>query len=425
MFSDLFEYHQKTKHSYESIRFYPNRIDWDNPPNRFKTYPLNSKKIKLDLTKHNHKLIYNSLGITAKKVYPNVEYHLRVNPSAGALYPNEVYFQSRNSSDIDDGIYHYDSSSNSIELLYEIKDEGLEPYLNYKSKQNGLIFLISSVYYRSSWKYKNRGFRYCLLDAGHILGSLEASSYTLSKPYEILYDFDKESLNKIFAFKNDEFFTSAFLVTFNTNKEVKNINMNFEYINPTGEFIENELIENAYKQSLKIVDKKEQKDSAAFNYNKDVLEEIILKRRSIREFSKGSMSKIEFEMILRNITQKIKSDCDEEVEIYYVINRVKDMILGLYKDEKLIKEGDFKEKAGYLCLEQDLGKSSAVTFFLTTNSNNYQAVYQKAGIIGHRLYLASNYLGYGCSGIGAYYDDEVCEFIEKNSMVLYALAIGK
>ena len=61
---------------------------------------------------------------------------------------------------------------------------------------------------------------------------------------------------------------------------------------------------------------------------------------------------------------------------------------------------------------------------MTTKSENYQEAYQKAGIIGHRLYLASNYLDIGCSGIGAYYDDEVCEFIEENSMILYALAIG-
>ena len=63
-------------------------------------------------------------------------------------------------------------------------------------------------------------------------------------------------------------------------------------------------------------------------------------------------------------------------------------------------------------------------FFLGSTSPNYQEVYQKAGIIGHRLYLASNYLGIGCSGIGAYYDDEVCEFIGETSMILYALAIG-
>jgi hypothetical protein len=34
-------------------------------------------------------------------------------------------------------------------------------------------------------------------------------------------------------------------------------------------------------------------------------------------------------------------------------------------------------------------------------------------------------LGIGCSGIGAYYDDEVTDFLETNAKVLYALAIGK
>lgn len=425
MFQDFFEYHQKTKHSYYSVRSNPNRIDWDNPPSRFKPYPQEVKKIVLDLDKENHRFIYQTAGVTAKKSYPGVEYYLRVNPSAGALYPNEIYFQSRNNSDIDDGIYHYDSASNSIELLTSINDDGLEPYFGYENKQNGFIFLVSSVYFRSSWKYKNRAYRYCLLDAGHILGALEASSYSFLKTYEIRYDFDKEALNSIFGFKSDEFFTSAFTMLFPTNKDVKSLDIKFDYVNPTGEFVKNELVEDAYKDSLLIKNKLPQTLAPNFNYNKEVFQEVILNRRSIREFSQGSMSKIEFDMILKNIKDNITSDCDEEVEIYYVINRVKDMILGLYKDDVLLKEGDLKEKAGYLCLEQDLGKSSAVTFFLTTTSKNYQASYQKAGIIGHRLYLAANYLGYGCSGIGAYYDDEVCEFIAKNTMVLYALAIGK
>jgi len=426
VFSEFFEYHQNTKHSYYSVRSNPNRIDWDNPPNKFKPYSKYIKKVELDLDKENHRFIYQSAGITAKKTYPGVEYYLRINPSAGALYPNEIYFQSRNNSDIEDGIYHYDAGSNSIELLFTIDEKsGLEPYLNYKTKQNGFIFLISSVYYRSSWKYKNRAFRYCLLDAGHILGTLEASSYCFNKSYNILYDFDKLSLNHIFGFKNDEFFTAAFLLTLNTNKDINKINMNLEYENPSGDFEKNEIIEKAYKDSLVFSTKKAESLSPTFNYNKEFLQEIILKRRSIREFTKGYMSKIEFEAIYKNITQSISSDCDEEVEIYYVINRVQSMLLGLYKDEVMIKEGDLRQKAGYLCLEQDLGQSSTVTFFLTTNSKNYQAAYQKAGIIGHRLYLAANYLGYGCSGIGAYYDEEVCEFIGKNSMVLYALAIGK
>ncbi len=73
-----------------------------------------------------------------------------------------------------------------------------------------------------------------------------------------------------------------------------------------------------------------------------------------------------------------------------------------------------------------LGENSALTIFLTSRSHNYQAMYQKAGIIGNRFYLAANYLQIGCSGIGAYYDDEVAAFLELGSedMVLYGICVG-
>ena len=124
--------------------------------------------------------------------------------------------------------------------------------------------------------------------------------------------------------------------------------------------------------------------------------------------------------------QPVLSDCDEEVSVYTVVNRVVDMPLGVQKDGAYTRYGDFSQKAGYLCLEQySLAAQGAVTFLLTSKASNYQALYQKAGIIGHRLYIASNYLGIGCSGIGAYYDDEVNTFLENDEMVLYTLAIGR
>lgn len=50
---------------------------------------------------------------------------------------------------------------------------------------------------------------------------------------------------------------------------------------------------------------------------------------------------------------------------------------------------------------------------------------QWVGWLGHRLYLISNYLNIGCSGIGAYYDDETQEFLETPKPVLYGMAIGR
>ncbi len=54
--------------------------------------------------------------------------------------------------------------------------------------------------------------------------------------------------------------------------------------------------------------------------------------------------------------------------------------------------------------------------------SNYQTAMQSAGWIGQRLYLISNYLGIGCSGIGAYHDDETQKFLGTNQDILYAMA---
>lgn len=424
-FNDFFEYHMKTRHSYFSIRNNPNRLDWNNQPKKFKSYPENFKRFKLDLEKENHEFLYYIAGITAKKSYPGVDHFLRINPSAGALYPNEIYFQSRNNEEIEDGIYHFDIQSTSITLLKKIGDDGVESYFGFNKCKDGFIFLISSLYYRSAWKYKNRAFRYCLLDAGHVLGSLEASSYIFGKEQRIVYDFDKELLNKEFNFHEKEFFTTAVLITKDTKKDTKKVKIEIPTIECSIDFERNMLIENAYKDSLKIENKKQQIFDNNFTFHKSFFKEIVLKRRSIREFTKQSISKVEFESILDILQKPITSDCDENINIYCIINRVQGMKLGVFKDTEYLKEGDFITKAGYLCLEQALGRDSAVTFFLTSKSANYQAMYQKAGILGHRIYLASNYLGIGCSGIGAYYDNDVCEFLGDNTQVLYALAIGK
>ena len=432
MLVELNPYHQNTKHSYFSVRNNPNRVDWNNPPNRFKNYPDSYKRIALDSSNENYNFLYLISGITAKKTYPGIEYYLRVNPSAGALYPNEVYFQVRNVDGFEDGIYHLEVVTSSAVKLQKIElNQGVETLLGLDFSVDGFIFFISSLYFRSSWKYKNRAFRYCLLDAGHLLGSMEASSYLFDKEFEILYDFPKQKLNDFFYFDEKEFFTAVCLVGTKKDDKKESFSLTLSTLDGSSYeegkisfFVKNELIEKAYEDTLEIKNKKSETKKALFNFQKQRFKDVIFKRRSIREFTKQSISKVQFEAILNVLNQPITNDCDEEVDIFYTINRVEGLQIGLYKNGLLLKNGDFSSKAGYLCLEQELGKDSAVTFFLTTKSKNYQEAYQKAGIIGHRLYLASNYLDIGCSGIGAYYDDEVCEFLQEQTMVLYALAIG-
>jgi hypothetical protein len=114
------------------------------------------------------------------------------------------------------------------------------------------------------------------------------------------------------------------------------------------------------------------------------------------------------------------------VNIYYTLHHVDDTPQGLYKNGVLEKEGDFQERSKYLSLEQKLGGMSAVTFYFTSSEvNKYQKTTILSGFIAHIIYLRCELLGVGCSGLGAYYDDETKNFLQTSDNILYVLAIGR
>ena len=421
----MLAYHAKTMHSYHSVRTKSYAIDWEHQPSQFKRYPENFKRLFLDKQNPTHQFFDLIGGITAEKSYPGITYALRTNPSAGALYPTEVYVQIRNVEEFEDGIYHLCPFERALVLVCSLsREEGIENFLHVKCV-DGYIFLFSAIYYRSSWKYRDRAFRYCLHDTGHMLGTLEASCIVVNKAYRIVYDVKKQALNTLFNFGKEEFFLSAAIVGEEKNFTCKTPLMQLPQVNGTGTFETNTLIEQAYDETCH-VDTNIQPKMATVTLDQDRLKQAIWKRRSIREFTQNPLSQKEFLEVMDFIYQPIPSDCDVEVTIYAIINRVEGMKKGLYKEGDYVQMGDFASIAGYLCLEQALGEKSGVTFFVMGNdAKNYQAMVQKAGIIGHRLYLISTYLGFGCSGIGAYYDEEVAQFLKSDAMVLYALAIGR
>ncbi len=265
------------------------------------------------------------------------------------------------------------------------------------------------------------------MDAGHLLGSIEASALLKSHAVQVIYKLEREKLNRMFGFEKQEWFLSGLVMAVPVKEqEVKAIEFELPFVDGSRTFEQNSIIEEAYEESMHMVECKKEVSAPEFTYNDTKLKETIFSRRSQRGFQEGAITKGQFNYIMDAIYQPILSDCDEDVSIYVVLNRVLDMPLGLYKNGEYFKYGDFGNHAGYLSLEQySLSAQGAVAFFITSKAKNYQALYQKAGIIGHRLYIASLYLGIGCSGIGAYYDDEVNGFVENDEMVRYALAIGK
>ncbi len=417
-------YHEATKHSYLSVMSDPNYVDASTQPASFKLYPKFYRRFKIDVNHPIHSFIWLTSAITFEKVYQSQPYQLRVNPSAGALYPTEIYVQIRGIQGIVNGNYHLEVANNCLVLIYELIDDGLESYIFPSNSINGFIFLVSCVYYRSSWKYKDRSARYCFLDSGHHLGAIAASAYVHDKDIQLIFDFDKLALNADLGFENKEFITACAISGEMQAKKVRRLRLKVPFVCGTDYFEQNQFIEECYKETAFQKSCQKQLEHPLFNFDKEKFFLTVHNRRSIRRFQKQSISVEDYFNILQEVEQPIPTETREDIEIYSVVNRVEGMLPGLYKGKYLVKAGNFSEKAGYLCVNQALARDSAVTLFLVSNYSNYQTAMQIAGFLGQRVYLFSNYWGIQCSGIGAYYDDETKEFLETNKDILYALVIG-
>jgi hypothetical protein len=99
---------------------------------------------------------------------------------------------------------------------------------------------------------------------------------------------------------------------------------------------------------------------------------------------------------------------------------------GLYQNGELMASGDFSQKSRYLSLEQNLGGQSAFTLYFTSKEiERYQKVNILSGFIAHIIYLRATIRDIGCSGIGAYYDEEAKAFLKTSNNILYLLAVGR
>lgn len=100
----------------------------------------------------------------------------RANPSGGGRYPIEVYiFVQKISKDIPSGLYHYNIKEHALDILnskvYDHKE--ISRLFNYDFVQNASASIIlTSAFFRTKEKYGERGYRYILLEAGHIVQNM-------------------------------------------------------------------------------------------------------------------------------------------------------------------------------------------------------------------------------------------------------------
>ncbi|MCA1795354.1 MAG: SagB/ThcOx family dehydrogenase, partial [Desulfobacteraceae bacterium] len=87
-------------------------------------------------------------------------------PSAGGLYPCQLYLSTNGEAGIDTGLYYCDLVQG---LLGKINSRPLDTAaMTAGSPHSGTSLVITGIFYHAAWKYRERAFRYLLLDAGHL-----------------------------------------------------------------------------------------------------------------------------------------------------------------------------------------------------------------------------------------------------------------
>ena len=116
-----------------------------------------------------------SVGLSAWKAMGASRWSLRMNPSSGNLHPTETHLVLPAAAPLPSGVYHYVPLTHELELRAGIPDrlwELIRSHLN----TAGFLVALSSIFWRESWKYGERAFRYCHLDVGHALAALSFSA---------------------------------------------------------------------------------------------------------------------------------------------------------------------------------------------------------------------------------------------------------
>jgi SagB-type dehydrogenase family enzyme len=115
-------------------------------------------------------------GIIGQDETGEFTHDLRTCPSAGDLFPFEIYVASFALQDLEPGLYHYSPREFALRRLRD----GPETLAQIKRGRPDLEFikrapaalLISTIYCRSSWRFAERGYRSALLDAGQLVQNL-------------------------------------------------------------------------------------------------------------------------------------------------------------------------------------------------------------------------------------------------------------
>jgi SagB-type dehydrogenase family enzyme len=486
-------YHQAT--AYDRRTMDPHGLDWANQPSPYKSYPVR-EGIALPTVDHSSpqrlQTVYDAdapasappdlaalsricllaAGLTARARHGSGYFYYRSAPSAGALYPNEVYLAALNDAAVPAGIYHVGvpnrfltrirTGAIAVEIRAAIPDLAAE---------TGWVWLISGIFFRSAWKYRQRAYRYVLLDAGHLAENLRLAVAATGYAGRLHLNFDDRALDRLLGLDDTREGTLCLVSlagrdasdaaregapegTLPASIPAASRVSPAEVVYP---------IITAIHEAGKTVRVSEEPaptmvralgvspaegfiplpDASAGTAARSYAD-TVWQRRSRRNFVRKPLALGQLVDILDLLCRTAGKDpvAAASVGIGFLAGAVEGLTPGFYlldaanRRMGLVWPGQAMEAMAAICLDQAWLKNAAVHFVFSSRldlvgdrwgARGYRYAMLNAGRMGHAVYLGATAPGLGACGIGAFYDGEAQQLLrlDPDAAILYLVAAGR
>lgn len=497
-------FHERTKYDPETVANNPYEPDWNHPPDPFKEYRLGKT---YDLKAH----------LMSREAYPNAEEHqwrrlsrllfctygltlrlmtqqgnpvyLRAAPSAGGLYPAEVYLISRGTPLLPAGLYHYEPQTHRLLNFWESEswtELQTACFWHPSLDQTQMALVITAIFQRSAWRYQDRAYRRIFLDSGHVLGNVElAAAMTDFRPH-LIGGFVDEAVNELLYLNPEQEGAIAIISLADRLQIQENLPLAPTALPSTTttqfpNLSDGELLPYLHQctqltpaqepaplkpiappVALPPIDKynfpfclKVSTVSPPLSWGEhlDGLEKTMLQRRSTRAYSGQNLALKELNLLL-DFTYQPQHYLDQDldpcpdyfdlslIQTFIAVSGVEGLEAGCYyyaptaNELRQIRFKTLRRELHMLCLWQNLGRDAGAVVFHTADLKQavekygdrvYRYLHMDAGHLGQRLNLAAIQLGLGVSGIGGFFDNQVNDVlgIPPDEAVLYLTTLGR
>lgn len=364
---------------------------------------------------------------------------LRAAPSAGALYAGEVYVAAERVEGLPPGLYYYLVPDHAILRIGDAV--GLDDLGNGAAA----AVILTSVFDRYSWRYAARGYRYALIDTGHIGENLHLAARALDLTEVRELRFEDDRLHALLGVDGvDEAACAVHWVGgASTPGPARPL---VELAHPTrGSETER------YHAATKLVPgsvppRPAQPEpgpvrKAPPGAPSTRVEAAIRMRRSASRFTAEAVSREQLALVLRAVEQLRPIPEQSALELRVVAHRVEGLPAGVYRhaagqELEQVRGGDVADALAKACLGQKKAAEAAVSFLPVARiaeaaekfgERSYRDLLIQAGSLAQRIYLVAESLGLAARNLAAFRDDELNALVGldgRDHAVVHLTAFG-